>query len=195
MDAIVALRKEDRDLLEKRANNRRLKNKLQRMREEIKDELVERGRDPTRIRRKYDDMDTLKLTGHCYIQVLLKMRNDATKEDKDFVMAYNSKIRRCDDLSKLEPTSMFKDLLKEKDDAKTVQRKISFNLNGNDKEKKERSKEPDTCMEPTIHQRRKELIKEKRVRTKGEGWESEESGEMENIAVIDSGGGRNNTIT
>ena len=114
MNAIVALRKEDRELLEKRANNRRFKNKLQRMREEIKDDLVERGRDPKRIQRKYDDVDTLKLTGHGCIQVLFQMWKDATKEDKDFVVAYNSKIRHCDDPSKLEPTSIFKDLLKEK---------------------------------------------------------------------------------
>eukprot|EP00957_Ditylum_brightwellii_P207310 15352424-Ditylum_brightwellii.AAC.1 len=39
MDAIVALTKEDREILEKRANNRRFKNKLQRMRGEVKDEL------------------------------------------------------------------------------------------------------------------------------------------------------------
>eukprot|EP00957_Ditylum_brightwellii_P135854 10362177-Ditylum_brightwellii.AAC.1 len=65
------------------------------------------------------------------------MWNDATKEDKDFVVAYNSKIRHCDDLRKIESTSMLKDLLKEKGDSKTVQRKIGFNLNGNDEEKKE----------------------------------------------------------
>eukprot|EP00957_Ditylum_brightwellii_P002344 179787-Ditylum_brightwellii.AAC.1 len=63
------------------------------MREEIKEELVERGRDPKRIQRKYDDVDTLKLTGHGCIQVPSQMWKDATKEDKDFVMAYNSKIR------------------------------------------------------------------------------------------------------
>eukprot|EP00957_Ditylum_brightwellii_P193841 14760730-Ditylum_brightwellii.AAC.1 len=107
------------------------------MREEIKDDLVERGRDPKRIRRKYDDVDTLKLTGHGYTQVPFQMWKDATKEEKDFVVAYNSKIRHCDDPSELEPTLMFKDLLKEKGDLKTVQRKISFNLNGKDEEKKE----------------------------------------------------------
>eukprot|EP00957_Ditylum_brightwellii_P054480 4127890-Ditylum_brightwellii.AAC.1 len=65
------------------------------------------------------------------------MWKDATKEDNDFVVAYNSKIRHRDDPSNLEPTSMFKDLLKEKGESKTAQRKISFKLNGNDEEKKE----------------------------------------------------------
>eukprot|EP00957_Ditylum_brightwellii_P003236 246675-Ditylum_brightwellii.AAC.1 len=114
MDAIVALRKEDRELSEKRANNRRFKNKLQRLREEINDVLVEKGRDPKRVGRKYDDVDTLKLMGHGYIQVPFQMWKDATKEDKYFVVAYNSKTRHHDDPSKLEPISMFKDLLKEK---------------------------------------------------------------------------------
>eukprot|EP00957_Ditylum_brightwellii_P177133 13493669-Ditylum_brightwellii.AAC.1 len=107
------------------------------MREDIEEDSVEIGRDPKRIQRKYDDVDTLKLTGHGYILVLFHMWKDVTKEDKDFVVAYNSKIRYCDDPSKLEPTSMFKDFLKEMGDLKTDQKKISFNLNRNDEEKKE----------------------------------------------------------
>ena len=50
-------------------------------------------------------------------------------------------------------------------------------------------------MEPTIYQRRKELLEEKNIRRREEGQNSGESGNMENIAVIDSGGGQNSTIT
>eukprot|EP00957_Ditylum_brightwellii_P023653 1785138-Ditylum_brightwellii.AAC.1 len=38
-------------------------------------------------------------------------------------------------------------------------------------------------------------MEEKRVRRKEDDLELEESGNMENIAVIDSGGGQNSTIT
>ena len=137
MDAIVALRKEDRELSEKRAHNRRFKNKLRRMREEMEDDDEGRRREPKRIRRQYDDVDELKLTRYGYIQVPFQMWKDATKEDKNFVVRYNSKIRHRDDPRELKPTSMFEDLLKGKDDSKTVRRKISFNLDGQDEEKKE----------------------------------------------------------
>eukprot|EP00957_Ditylum_brightwellii_P022959 1732995-Ditylum_brightwellii.AAC.1 len=71
MDAIVLLQKEEMEYASKRAQKRRLKSQLFQLREEDEEYLEL----PTKkIRRKYKDVDTLRVTNQDYIQVPISMR-------------------------------------------------------------------------------------------------------------------------
>lgn len=140
VDAIVALRKKERSIVEKRKERRIAKSRQRRRREEIEeggDSDVEYIR-PTKIRRvkekSYGHIDTIRVVRNGYLSVPDEMwARDLSEDEKKFVISYNARIRYRESTDNMDVPSKFQAALKDQRQAsgkeeKTLRRKIGFNL-------------------------------------------------------------------
>ena len=120
MDAIIALKKKERFIVEKRKERHIAKSWLRRMREEIED-----GSDSdseyichTKIRRlkgkSYDQIDTIRVVKNGYLSVPDEMwARDLSEDEKKFVISYNARIRYCESTDNLDVPSKFQAALRD----------------------------------------------------------------------------------
>eukprot|EP00957_Ditylum_brightwellii_P106252 8105840-Ditylum_brightwellii.AAC.2 len=148
MDAIVAPRKKEQAIVQKRKERRVACNHLRRLREEMEEEDdLDRESHPTKIRRvkdkTYDPIGTIKIVKSGYLPIPDNMwARELSEEEKKFVISYNAKIRYCELTDNIDIPSRFRKAIKEGRkssnlEGKVLRHKIAINLGNGVNEDKE----------------------------------------------------------